>query len=73
MALAIGSEFIFQETEKISVQMDVVFDAVEDYSTSYQKFVEMYDENSKIDLEEFRENDNSFMQQALNKFYTQNE
>lgn len=73
MALAIGSEFIFQETEKTGTQLDSVFAKVQEFAAGYTKFVEMYDENSKIDLEVFRENDPTYMSNALNKFYDQNE
>lgn len=55
MALAIGSDFIYKETEQTAVRMEVVFDQVEDYAKMFDKFLAIYDENKKLDIESFRE------------------
>lgn len=39
MALAIGSEFIFKETEQTAVRMDLIFDQIETYAQMFNKFL----------------------------------
>ena len=61
MSLALGSESLLGDTENISKAIDHVYDEVKDYSKCYDKFVQMYDRNVSMDLNDFREKDHEFL------------
>lgn len=61
MSLAIGSELLIKETESISTAIDRVYDEVKEFSKQYEHFVEIYNENSQMDVEEFRKRDHEYI------------
>lgn len=73
MALAIGSEFIYKETEQTADQMDTVFEKVEEYAEMFHKFLQIYSENKQVNMEDFRGQDPSSIQKAIDCFYKQSE
>jgi len=73
MALAIGSDFIYKETELTAERMEVVFTQIEEYSHMFHKFLAIYDENKKLDIESFRDKSASEIQMAMDMFITQSE
>jgi uncharacterized protein YozE (UPF0346 family) len=57
MSLAIGSEVLIRDNERILAMINKSFKSIEDFSQQYNKFVEMYNENINMDPNEYKEKD----------------
>ena len=57
MSLAIGSNSLIRKTEKISYYIDNVYEEMKEFTRMYQYFVQIYNDNANMSLEEFRHRD----------------
>ena len=67
MSLAIGSDMLIRDTEQISRSIDEVYDEMKEYSTKYDYFVQIYNENIKMTPDDFRNEDHDFVNKFINK------
>jgi dynein heavy chain len=68
MSLAIGSDQLVVENEKIFYQVNKTFKRIEDFSDLYTGFVQLYNENVNLDIASFRQSDMEDFRTAIEKY-----
>jgi len=71
ISLAIGNEFLTAETDRICGHLDSVYDEMRQFSTQYERFVKMYNDNIRMDVQSFREKDAEAIKHAIQKYEEQ--
>ena len=51
--LAIGSDFLVVETEKICEYLDQAYEKLSEFSKQYESFIKIYNENVSIKIDEY--------------------
>lgn len=73
MSLAIGNDKLIKDTERISQEIDLVFDEMREFVQSYQYFVDIFNTNSNLNLDEFKEKDQEQLNLMIVQLFKQQE
>ena len=71
--MAIGSDSLVKETEKIYTEVDKAFAGVQDFASRYQYFVDFHFDNTNIDMNIFRDKDVDVFRTAIQMHNKQEE
>lgn len=71
MSLAIGSDMLIRDTELISSQIDSVYSDMKDFAKVFDYFIQIYNENVNMQVEDFRHKEHEFINQTMNKLISQ--
>lgn len=67
MSLAIGSEMLIRDTEMIASTIDNVFADMKEFVKQYDYFVQIYNENTSMQADDFRHKEHEFINGTINK------